>query len=65
MKRHVLTCSLGFVLAILVTAANIHDTRAAELLLGRAVENGFSPDYARGEESPDLESWRINDLLVK
>ena len=40
-KRHVLTCSLGFVLAILVTAANVHDTRAAELLLDRAVENGF------------------------
>jgi len=32
-KRHVLTCSLGLVLAILVTAAN--DTRAAELLLDR------------------------------
>ena len=44
MKRHVLTCSLGFVLAILVTAANIHDTRAAELLLDRAVENGFRLD---------------------
>jgi hypothetical protein len=25
----------------------------------------FNPDYARGEESPDPESWRINDLLVK
>jgi hypothetical protein len=25
----------------------------------------FSPDYARGEESPDPKSWRINDLLVK
>jgi hypothetical protein len=24
-----------------------------------------NPDYARGEESPDPESWRINDLLVK
>ena len=41
-KRHVLTCSLGFVLAILVTAAN--DTRAAELLLDRAAENGFCLD---------------------
>src|SRR6185312_12780503 len=28
-KRHVLTCSRGFVLAALVTAANIHDTQAA------------------------------------
>ena len=26
-KRHVLTCSLGFVLAVLVTAANAHDTQ--------------------------------------
>ena len=26
-KRHVLTCSLGFVLATLVTAANVHDTQ--------------------------------------
>jgi putative transposase len=44
-KRHVLTCSLGFVLAILVTAAN--DTRAAELLLDRAVENGFVLDRVK------------------
>lgn len=28
-KRHVLTCSRGFVLAALVTAANVHDTQAA------------------------------------
>jgi putative transposase len=43
-KRHVLTCSLGLVLAIVVTAANVHDTRAADLLLDRAVENGFHLD---------------------
>ena len=43
-KRHVLTCSLGFVLAILVTAANVHDTKAAEILLDRAVENEFRLD---------------------
>jgi putative transposase len=46
-KRHVLTCSLGFVLAILVTAANIHDTKAAELLLDRAVESGFDLDRVK------------------
>jgi putative transposase len=46
-KRHVLTCSLGFVLAILVTAANVHDTKAAELLLDRAVENGFVLDRVK------------------
>src|SRR4051794_24123428 len=46
-KRHVLTCSLGFVLAILVTAANIHDTKAAEFLLDRAAENGFRLDRVK------------------
>src|SRR3954451_14859812 len=48
-KRHVLTCSLGFVLAILVTAANIHDTKAAEFLLDRAAENGFRLDRVKVE----------------
>src|SRR3954454_14063999 len=48
-KRHVLTCSLGFVLAIVVTAANVHDTRAADLLLERAAENGFAPDRVKVE----------------
>ncbi len=42
-KRHVLTCSLGFVLAVLVTAANLHDTAAAEPLLDRAAEDGWAP----------------------
>ena len=46
-KRHVLTCSLGFVLAILITAANVHDTKAAEFLLDRAVENGFRLDRVK------------------
>jgi putative transposase len=40
-KRHVLTCSLGFVLAVIVTPASVHDTKAAEMVLDRAVENGF------------------------
>jgi len=44
-KRHVLTCSLGFVLAILITAAN--DTKAVEFLLDRAVENGFRLDRVK------------------
>jgi putative transposase len=35
-KRHVLTCSLGFVLGVLVTAATVHDTAAAGMLLDRA-----------------------------
>ena len=43
-KRHVLTCSLGLILAIVVTAANVHDTRAADLLLDRAAGNGFAPE---------------------
>lgn len=43
-KRHVLTCSLGFVLASLVTAANVHDTQAAGLLLDRAAQAGWAPE---------------------
>jgi putative transposase len=42
-KRHVLTCSLGFVLAVLVTAANLHDTAAAAILLDRAAADGWAP----------------------
>lgn len=42
-KRHVLTCSRGFVLAALVTAANVHDTQAAGWLLDRAAAACWSP----------------------
>ncbi len=41
-KRRVLTCSLGFVLAPLVTAANVHDTQPVGALLGRAAEDGWA-----------------------
>jgi putative transposase len=41
-KRHVLTCSLGFVLGVLVTAANVHDTAAAAVLLDRAAQDGWA-----------------------
>jgi transposase len=41
-KRHVLTCSLGIILSIVVTAANVHDTKAAGELLTRAEENGWN-----------------------
>ena len=44
-KRHVLSCSLGFVLAVVVTPAS--DTKAAELVLDRAVENGFTIERAK------------------
>jgi putative transposase len=43
-KRHVLTCSLGLVLGVLVTAANVHDTAAAGLLLDRAAQDGWAPE---------------------
>lgn len=39
-ERHGLTCSLGFVLASLVTAANVHDTQAAGVSLDRAAQAG-------------------------
>ncbi|MFL5285541.1 MAG: IS5 family transposase [Rhodopila sp.] len=42
-KRHVLTGSLGFVLAVVVTAATVHDTAAAGPRLDKAVEQGWSP----------------------
>ncbi len=35
-KRHVLACSLGFVLAVLVTAANVHDSTVAPGQSGEA-----------------------------
>ena len=41
-KRHVLTCSLGFVLATLVTAANVHDTQPMGALLERAAQDGWA-----------------------
>jgi putative transposase len=46
-KRHVLTCSLGFVLGVLVTSANVHDTAAAGLLLDRAPQDGWTPDQIK------------------
>ena len=46
-KRHALCCSLGFLLAVLVTAANVHDTAAAEPLLDRAAENGCAPERVK------------------
>ena len=41
-KRHLLTCSFGFVLAIFVSAANLHDTHGLEPLLERAAEAGWN-----------------------
>src|SRR3954464_12463141 len=40
-KRHVLTCSFGLVLAVFVSAANLHDTHGLEPLLERAAEAGW------------------------
>lgn len=42
-KRHILTCSLGFVLAVVVTAANVHDTAAVGLVLDKAAAAGWQP----------------------
>ena len=41
-KRHVLTCPLGFVLAVLVTAANVHDTQPVAALLALAAQGGWT-----------------------
>jgi len=46
-KRHVLTCSLGFVLAVLVTAANTHDTQPVAALLALAAGDGWSVERVK------------------
>ena len=46
-KRHVLTCSLGFVLAVLVTAANAHDTQPVRALLDRAAGDGWAVERGK------------------
>jgi len=43
-KRHIVTCSLGFVLGALVTPANVHDTAAAGPLLDRVIMDGWRPE---------------------
>jgi putative transposase len=40
-KRHVLTCSFGFVLAVFVSAANLHDTHGLAPLLAQADATGW------------------------
>src|SRR5215212_5623295 len=42
-ERHVLSCSPGLVPAVLVTAADLHDTAAAAVLLDRAAADGWAP----------------------
>ena len=46
-KRHILTCSLGFVLGVLVTPANTHDTAAAGIPLDRAAADGWRPERVK------------------
>jgi putative transposase len=46
-KRHVLTCSLGFVLAVVVTAANMHDTQPVAALLSLAAQAGWSAERVK------------------
>jgi putative transposase len=46
-KRHVLTCSLGFVLAVLVTAANVHGTQPVAALLALTAGDGWSVERVK------------------
>jgi putative transposase len=41
-KRHVLTCSFGFLLAVFVSAASLHDTHGLAPLLEQAEATGWS-----------------------
>ncbi len=46
-----LTCSIGLLLAVLVTAANLHDSRAATPLLARAAAAGWHLDRIVGDDA--------------
>ena len=48
-KRHVLTCSLSFVLAVLVTTANMHDTQPVAALLALAAGNGWAVERVKAD----------------
>jgi putative transposase len=50
-KRHLLTCSIGLLLAVLVTAANLHDSRAVAPLLARAVAAGWHLERLVGDDA--------------
>jgi len=41
-KRHIVTCTAGLLVAVLCTAANVHDSKAAQTLLSRALSLPFS-----------------------
>src|SRR3954452_19267720 len=56
-KRHILTCSLGFVLAVLATPANVHDTQAAGPLLDRAAQHGWAPKRVKVMGSTSVSAW--------
>ena len=47
-KRHVLTCSLGLMLAHPGQAANVHDTQPVGALLDRAAEDGWVIERVQG-----------------
>src|SRR3954454_12974374 len=50
-KRHVLTCSAGFLLAALVTAASVHDKHGPDPLLARAHAAGWRLRRLTGDGS--------------
>jgi putative transposase len=50
-KRHLLTCSIGLLLAVLVTAANLHDSRAVAPLLARAAAAGWQLERLVGDDA--------------
>ena len=50
-KRHVLTCSAGFLLVALVTAASVHDKHGPDPLLARAHASGWRLRRLTGDGS--------------
>jgi putative transposase len=47
LKSHIVVDRNGFLMAVMVTAANIHDGRAACLLIRVLKEQGFKPIHKR------------------
>jgi len=63
-KRHLLTCSFGLVLAVLVSAANLHDTHGLEPLLERAAEAGWDLRRVNLLERAAEAGWDLRRVKV-
>jgi transposase len=63
-KRHIVVDTLGFILAVIIHPANMHDSVGAELLLRKLKENffGLKVIFADGGYRGELIEWAKNTL---